>query len=93
VGITPPLSVDTYVALHQIRRAGDVSSRATADALEVDAKKAQPEEVALEVPPKEEVLEECVSARWATTHRNYPKNLNLMQALSAAMHHIVDVTT
>jgi hypothetical protein len=30
-------------------------------------KKAQPEEVALEVPPKEEVLEECVSARWATT--------------------------
>jgi hypothetical protein len=55
-------------------------------------KKAQPEEVALEVPPKEEVLEECVSARWATTHKNYPKNLNLMQALSAAMHHIVDVT-
>jgi hypothetical protein len=55
-------------------------------------KKAQPVEVALKVPPKEEVLEECVSARWATTHQNYAKNLNLMQALSAAMHHIVDVT-
>jgi len=53
-------------------------------------KKAQPEKVALKVPPKEEVLEECVSARRAVTHQNYPENPPPMQAFSAAMRHIVD---
>jgi hypothetical protein len=53
-------------------------------------KKAQPVEVALKVPPKEEVLEECVSARWAMTQLDHLNNPNPMQAFSAAMHHIVD---
>ena len=55
-------------------------------------KKAQPEEVALKVPPKEEVLEECASARRATTPLHHPKKPNPMQALSAAMRHIVDLS-
>jgi hypothetical protein len=55
-------------------------------------KKAQPVEVTLKVPPKEEVLEECVSAHRATTHLNYSKNQNPVQAFSAAMRHIVDVS-
>jgi hypothetical protein len=53
-------------------------------------KKAQPEEAALKVPPKEEVLEECASARWAATHLHCSKKPNSVQALSAAMRHIVD---
>jgi hypothetical protein len=53
-------------------------------------KKAQPEEIALEVPPKEEVLEERASARWATTRLNHSRTSSPMQAFSAAMHHIVD---
>ena len=55
-------------------------------------KKAQPEEVALKVPPKEEVLEECASARRAATPLHHPKKPNPMQALSAAMRHIVDLS-
>lgn len=55
-------------------------------------KKAQPVEVALKVPPKEEVLEECASARWAATHLHDRKTPNPMQALSAAMRHIVDLS-
>jgi hypothetical protein len=55
-------------------------------------KKAQPEEVALKVPPKEEVLEERAPARRATAQANYAKNLTEMQALSAAMHHTAHLT-
>jgi hypothetical protein len=53
-------------------------------------KKAQPEEAALKVPPKEEVLEECASARWAAARLHCSKNPNAVQALSAAVRHIVD---
>jgi hypothetical protein len=55
-------------------------------------KKAQPEEVALKVPPKEEVLEERAPTRRATAQANYAKNLTEMQALSAAMHHTAHLT-
>jgi hypothetical protein len=34
-------------------------------------KKAQPEKVALKVPPKEEVLEECAVAVWAPTQQKF----------------------
>ena len=53
-------------------------------------KKAQPVKVALKVPPKEEVLEECASACEAATRLNYPGNTVKMQAFAIAMRHTVD---
>jgi hypothetical protein len=53
-------------------------------------KKAQPVEVALKVPPKEEVLEECAATCAAATHLNNARTPALMQAFAIAMHHIVD---
>jgi hypothetical protein len=53
-------------------------------------KKAQPVEVALKVPPKEEVLEDRATACEAATQLDYPGNSAKMQAFAIAMHHIVD---
>jgi hypothetical protein len=53
-------------------------------------KKAQPVEVALKVPPKEEVLEECAATCAAATHSYGARTSGQMQAFAIAMHHIVD---
>jgi hypothetical protein len=53
-------------------------------------KKAQPVKVALKVPPKEEVLEECAATCAAATQSNSCRNPAIMQAFTAALHHIMD---
>lgn len=50
-------------------------------------KKAQPGEVALKVPPKEEVLEERVGTWRRRTQKHYALILDQMQAFAAALQH------
>jgi hypothetical protein len=67
--------------LHSLREAANYQK----------GKKKRNPKVALKIPPKEEVLEECVTAAWKTATRlHYRQTIGEMQAFAAALQHNVD---